>query len=414
MKILIDHIGLLMSPQGQNPLAGAKQGQVLSLPGAWVLVRDDKISAIGREGLDPKPEADLRLDAGGKLVTPGLVDAHTHLVFGGWRDGEFRRKLRGENYLDILKSGGGILCTMRQTREMEEEALFQKSLSHLREMVSHGTTACEAKSGYGLNMEDELKQLRCAARLNREGPLRLVSSLMAAHAYPPEFTLNHQAYIDLILNKLLPEVVKEGLASYCDVFCEEGAFSLEESRQILLGARASGLGLKIHADEMNPFGGAQLAAELKAVSAEHLLAANDEGINALFESGVTACLLPATSFYLNKPYARARKMMELGVPLALGTDFNPGSCPCLNLQFAMQLACLKLGMLPEEVLTAATLNAAHAIGLSQSKGSLEAGKDADLVIWDADNLEQLLSRFGSNRAQTVLVGGKIVREKTNY
>jgi len=410
-KTLIVNIGLLASPRGHQALAGEAQGQIDKIENAHLLLQNGRISQV-ETGRVPKSllECARVIDAKGSLVTPGLVDAHTHLVFGGWRAHEMQMKLAGVPYLDILAQGGGILSTVRQTRAASPQDLAEKAQAALDEMLRLGTTTCEAKSGYGLNLQDEIKQLEVTAALNRKGPMQLVSTLMAAHAVPEEYRDNRRGFMDLLMNEIIPATAQGQLAEYCDIFCERGVFSAEESREILLAARRHGLGLKIHADEIEAIGASQLAGELGAVSAEHLIAITPEGISALAKGGTIACLLPATSFYLDKAYAPARALIAAGVPVAVATDFNPGSCPGLNLQLCINLASLKYKMTPEEILSAVTLNAAAAIGLAEEIGSLEPGKQADLVIWDAPDLDFLCYRFGSNLARTVLKKGEIVAQ----
>ncbi len=410
-RTLIKNIGLLASPAGTKAKSGHAQGEITQLKNAYVLIEDGRIVGIGSGAVDRRLYADARiLDAKGRLVTPGLVDAHTHLVFGGWRAHELPLKMAGVPYLQILAEGGGILSTVKATREASEEELIQKAEMALQEMLSLGTTTCEAKSGYGLNLADEIKQMKAVAKLNQRQSVQLVSTLMAAHAMPPEYKDNRQGFIDLIIHEIIPATAREQLADFCDIFCETGVFSPEESREILLAAKKHGLGLKIHADEIDAIGGSELAGELGAISAEHLIAIEESGIKALAEGGTIACLLPATSFYLDKPYAPARELIKAGVPVAVATDFNPGSCPGLNLQLCINLACLKYKMQPAEVLTAVTLNAAAAIGLADEIGSLEPGKQADLLIWDAPDLDFLCYRFGSNLVSSVFKKGELVAQ----
>ncbi len=408
-KLLITNIGLLATPLGRSALAGKAQGEILKLSHAWIMTEDGVITEAG-SGEPPIMEQERcfeTIDAGGRLVTPGLVDAHTHLIFGGFRQHELADKLRGRTYLEILAAGGGILSTVKATRAASEAQLTAKALAALKEMLSFGVTLCEAKSGYGLSTEEELKQLRVVRNLNGTQPVELVSTFLGAHAIPPEYKDDHEGYVRLICEDMLPAVASQGLAEYCDVFCESGVFSVEESRRILSRALALGLKVKIHADEIDALGGAQLAGALGAVSAEHLIAVTDKGIKSMQKGGTIACLLPATSFYLGADYAPARKFIQAGVPVALATDYNPGSCPSLNLQLVMNLACLKDKMTPEEVLTAVTLNGAAAIGRAVSHGSIEAGKKADFVIRNAADLDYLCYRFGSNLAGTVIKGGII-------
>ena len=407
--LLIHNISLLQTPVGNVSLRGVSQGENKKYRNASVLIDGETIVSITEDGaLPPCPPDTVRLDAGGAFVTPGWVDAHTHLVFGGWRQHEIPLKLKGASYLEILQAGGGILDTVRQTRQMGEDALFARAMGFLDEQLRFGVTTTEIKSGYGLDVENELKQLRVIRRLNEAHAMDVVPTCMAAHAVPPEFAGRTDAYVDYVCQTILPRVADERLARYCDVFCETGVFSVAQSRRVLETARALGLGLKIHADEIDAFGGAQLAGELGAVSAEHLIATDESGIAALSAGGVTACLLPQTSLYLGKHFARAREMIAQNVAVAIASDFNPGSCPSLNLQLSANLAYLRYRMTPEETLSALTLNAACAIGLGERLGSIEPGKQADLTLWNADGMEMLCYRMGTNQVKAVVKRGKVV------
>ena len=408
-KLLITNIGTLATPQGSAAKRGKAQGEVQVLKNAWVSVRDGVISRVGTGTPDASAWQDAKiLDADGKLVTPGLVDAHTHLIFGGWRQNELGRKLHGATYLEILASGGGILSTVKSTRDATEEELTEKASSALDEMLCFGTTTCEAKSGYGLALDEELKQLRVIRELNRRHAVDLVPTFLGAHALPTEYKDNREEYLRILCEEMIPAVAEQGLAKYCDVFCETGVFTAGESRRILEQGKKYGLLPKIHADEIDPIGGSQLAGEIGAVSAEHLIVCPREGIASMARGGTVACLLPATSFYLGSTFAPARDMINAGVPVAMASDFNPGSCPCLNLQLVINLGCLKYRLTPEEVLTAVTLNGAAAIGLADQVGTVEPGKAGDLVIWDAPDLEYICYRVGSNLARTVIKRGKAV------
>ena len=407
MKLLIKNIGMLATAAGTSARCGKDQGEIVKMNNAWIEVEDDKIKAFG-EGAAPAGDFDEVIDAEGKLVTPGLVDAHTHLVFGGWRQNELGLKLHGAGSLDILAMGGGIHSTVKATREATEDELYAKAAKALDEMISIGVTTVEAKSGYGLDPENEFKQLRAMKRLNEDHVIDLVPTFLGAHAVPSEYKDNREEYIRLLIEEMIPKVAEEGLAEFCDVFCEKGVYTAEESERILKAGQEHGLKSKIHADEIENMGGTELCAELKAVSAEHLIVCKESGIKAMAEGGTVACTLPATSFYLGAVYAPAREMIEAGVPVAVGSDFNPGSCPSLNLQFCMNLACLKYKLTPEEMLTAVTLNAAAAVCRADKIGSIEAGKQADIVIWDAPDLDFLGYRMGSNLAATVIKKGKVV------
>ncbi|MBQ6115918.1 MAG: imidazolonepropionase [Oscillospiraceae bacterium] len=403
VQYLITNIGMLATPLGTSARRGAEQGRIQILRDAWILVEDGKIAGIGSG--EPPLLPGRRVDAGGKLVTPGLVDAHTHLIFGGWRQNELGLKLHGVSYLEILARGGGILSTVKSTREASEEELYDKARAALEEMLALGVTTVEAKSGYGLDQETELKQLRVIRRLNETQPVDLAATFLGAHALPTEYQNDREAYLRLLCETVIPRVAEEGLAEFCDVFCETGVFTAEESRRILEAGKRHGLIPKIHADEIDPIGGSQLTKEVGAISAEHLIVCPTEGIAAMAEAGTVACCLPATSFYLGSTYAPVRDMIRAEVPVALASDFNPGSCPSLNLQFVMNLGCLRYKMTPEEVLTAVTLNGAAAINRADSIGSLEPGKKADLVIWDAPDLDYICYRMGSNLAEIVIKDG---------
>ena len=409
-KLLIKNIGRLQTPAGSYSPKGAQQGENVKLDKAAILIEEGVIREITADGKLPKggDEADLVLDAEERLVTPGLVDGHTHLVFGGYRQNEIPLKLKGAGYLDILKAGGGILDTVKKTRQASEEELYQKSRGFLDEMLSMGVTTCEAKSGYGLDLETEVKMLEVIKKLDETHLVELAATFLGAHALPPEYEGRGDDYIDMLCREVMPYIKERDLARFCDVFCEDSVFDAAQSRRYLQAAADQGFGLKIHADEIEDIGGSRLAGELRAVSAEHLIAIGESGMEAMAAGGTTAMLLPATSFYLDKPYAPARAMIERGIPVALATDFNPGSCPSLNLQLVMNLGYLKDKMTPEEILTAVTINPACAIGKGSTVGTLEPGKQADLVIWDAPDMEMLCYRFGSNLAAQVIKKGELV------
>ena len=410
MPTLIHNIGTLQTPLGSFPHAGAAQGENRKYHNAAVLCEGGVIRAVYENGALPEVSADTQtIDAQGRLVTPGLIDAHTHLVFGGWRQNEIPLKLKGAGYLDILRAGGGILSTVRATRKASGEELFEKSRAFLDEMLAQGVTTAELKSGYGLDKETELKQLRVIKRLNEAHPMDAVATYLGAHAIPEEYALRSGEYIDFIISDMLPEIKRQSLAEFCDVFLETGVFGVEESRRLLTAAREMGFGLKIHADEIDELGGSLLAGELGAVSAEHLIATGERGMEALAHGGVTAVLLPCTSLYLNKSFARARDMIARGIPVAVATDFNPGSCPSLNIGLCMTMAYLNYRMTSEEILSAVTINAACAVNRGGSSGTIEPGKKADMVIWNAEDMEMLCYRMGSNLAGTVIKHGAIVK-----
>ena len=406
-KLLLTNIGLLATPQGTAAKAGAEQGNIQFLKDAWVLVEDGIIAQVGT-GAAPEVEGAKVVDAEGHLVTPGLVDAHTHLIFGGWRQNELGMKLHGKTYLEIQNAGGGIQSSTNATRGSSEEELTVKAAKALDEMMSLGTTTVEAKSGYGLATEHELKALQVIKNLNERHAMDIVPTFMGAHLVPKEYKENRKEYIRLICEEMMPLVAKQGIAKYNDVFCEADTFDVEEARQVLEAGLKYGLRPKIHADEIEAIGGSQLAGEIGAISAEHLIVCPPEGIESLAKGGVIACLLPATSFNLGATFAPARDMVNAGVPVAMATDFNPGSCPCLNLQFVINLGCLKYRLTPEEVLTAVTLNGAAAIDMADKVGSVEPGKQGDLVIWDAPDLDYICYRLGSNLVKTVIKKGEVI------
>jgi len=351
-------------------------------------VEDGLLAAIGpeKEVLDRVAGGQLcqEVDLEGMCVIPGLVDPHTHMCFVGTREREFQMRCEGTSYLEILAAGGGILSTVQRVRQAREEELLAETTGRMRKAMAMGTTTLEVKSGYGLNVQDELKMLRVIDRGARLAGADVSPTFLGAHAIPAEFKNSPGEYVDLVVEEMLPRVSQQGIARFCDVFCEEGVFSPDETRRILRRARSLGLGLKIHADEIKDTGGAKLAAELEAVSAEHLLAASNEGLKAMAEKGVIAILLPATALSLRKPYARAREMIQMGVPVALATDCNPGSSYTNSMLLVMALAVLGMGLSAEEALVASTINGAYAIGMAQKVGTLEVGKQADFVVLDGE------------------------------
>jgi imidazolonepropionase len=409
---LIINIGQLLTMDGTDGPAKGEQMKTLSvIEHAAVGIKDGKIAFIGNTEEVKNFRADIVVDAKGKLVSPGLVDPHTHLVFGGSREHEMTLKQKGVPYLEILKNGGGILSTVKATRKASEEELFKKAKFHLNRMLTYGVTTVEAKSGYGLDEDTELKQLRVVKRLHEEHPIDLVSTFLGAHAIPPEYKNHPDEFLDNMLN-LLEVIQKEQLAEFVDIFCEKEVFSIEQSRRYLLAAKGKGFDVKIHADEIDPLGGTELAVELGAVSGDHLVGASDAGIQQLAASDTVAVLLPGTSFYLGKEkYARARKMIDEGAAVALSTDFNPGSSPTENLQLIMSLAALKLKMTPEEIWHAVTVNAAYAINRGEEAGRIAIERKADIVIWDAPNYAYIPYHYGVNHVNMVFKAGKVVVER---
>ena len=369
-------------------------------------IEDGIIQAVGtteeleRRYKDKVTQAEV-VDASNHLVTPGLVDPHTHVVYGGSREREFEMRLEGATYMEIMNAGGGIHATARMTREATEAELIEQTIRRLDSFLAHGVTTVEGKSGYGMNLETELKQLRVMKKLQEQHAIDLVPTFMGAHAVPPEFKGREDEFVDHLINDMLPVVAEEKLAEFNDVFCEKGVFTPEQSERILEAGKEYGLIPKIHADEIEPYGGAELAAKAGAISAEHLLKASDEGIEAMAKAGTIACLLPATALYLREEAAKGRKMIDAGVPVAISTDCNPGSSPTTSMPLVMNLACISMRMTPAEALTAATYNAACAINREQQIGSLEAGKQGDIVLWNVKNYQELQYLFGVNHVKSV-------------
>lgn len=412
--LLLVHAGELLTlaggPQGETgPRTGEALGTLGLIRDGAVAVADGLITAVGTTAdLLGSIRAAETVNARGRVVLPGFVDPHTHLLFGGSRAEEFEQRLRGATYLQIAAAGGGILHTVAQTRMVGERALVDVGAARLTRMLAHGSTTVEAKSGYGLATEEELKLLRALHRLSAAHHVDVIPTFLGAHALPAEFAFDSDAYVSLVIEEMLPAVAEEDLAEYCDVFCEEGAFTLDQSRAILEAGAELGLAPKIHADEFSDRGGARLAAEVGATSADHLLFASEEGLSAMAKAGVIGVLLPGTAFFLGLPYAPARRMIDLGVAVALATDFNPGSSPTYSMQMAVALACLGMRLTPAEAIVAATLNAAWAVGMAEEVGSLEPGKVADLVILDATDHRALGMHFGVNLVDEVYKRGRFV------
>jgi len=412
-ELLIHNLGELATPSGSSPRLGPKQGQIVRQAGLEVLCRDGRIAFVGpgaerERAWGPLPHAE-RLDGHGGTLIPGFVDAHTHLPWAGSRENEFAMRLAGHSYQEIAAAGGGILATVKATRAASEEELAAAAVRRLNHMLAWGTTTAEAKSGYGLSRRDELKQLRALHRAAADHPVEIAPTLLAAHEVPPEHRKQRQRYLDIVCQEIIPAAAEARLARFCDVFCESGVFSAAESRRVLVAGKRHGLLPRLHADEFSDSGGAELAAELQALSADHLMAVSAPGIEALALAGVTAALLPGTSFFLMKTqYAPARRLIAAGVPVALGTDCNPGSSHSESMPMMVLLAVLQLKMTIEEALTAATLNAACSLGLGEEIGSIEVGKRADLVLLDVPNVLHLAYHYGVNHVAAVAKDGRVV------
>ena len=413
--LILHNIGELITPSlGKGPKKGNSMGDITRFHSAFIAIKDGIILDYGERPFDAYTGAHTVLhDVKGKLVTPGLVDGHTHLVHAGSREHEAEKTMMGTPYLDILKEGGGILSTVKATREASFDSLYAQSRKSLDRMLSYGVTTVEGKSGYGLDESTELKQLRVQKQLDNNHPVDIHSTYLGAHALPQAYSEKRETFIQEVIATM--DLVKhEGLARYVDVFCEKGAFTLEESGKVLQSAKEKGFGLKIHADEMHSLGGVEMAASLNAVSADHLMVIDDKGIEALRDSQTIANLLPATSFYLAKDYAPARKLIDAGAAVALSSDYNPGSSPCDNFLFTLNLAALKLRMSPSEILAAATTNGAYALEKGETHGLISKGYKADLVVWDAPNWPYVLYHYAVNHVCHVYKNGRMVmRNHTN-
>jgi imidazolonepropionase len=400
---------VLVSHQGERVKRGQAMRSLATVRDGAVIIHDGVIQWIGpSQNLPPIPSGVSAIDAAHKTIIPGLIDSHTHLIFTGSREDEFEDRLRGRSYQDIAAGGGGINATVRRVRKATANELTELARRRLQRLLSFGVTTVEVKSGYGLTLHDEIKCLEVVAGLNAEGPLELVPTFLGAHAVPPEFHDDRESYLRLLTEEMLPEIARCRLAEFCDVFCEKDVFSLAESERVLAKARSLGMQLKLHADELSPLGGAELAGRLKAVSADHLLCITDAGIEALAASGTVATLLPGTAFFLGAAYAPARRLIERGLAVALASDCNPGTCPTENLSLVGAMACTQMKMLPAETITALTLNAAAALGRAERIGSLEVGKQADLVICNVPNYRHLFYHFGVNHVWRVIKRGQVV------
>ncbi|WP_371365186.1 Imidazolonepropionase [Sporomusa rhizae] len=413
-KILIKHASELVTCAGQAPKKGASMNDLNIIPDGALLAENGIITWAGATAELPAIDETQYtvIDAGGRCVLPGFVDSHTHFVFGGYRPEEFFWRLNGTPYLEILSRGGGILSTVQATRAAAAAELKQSAAKRLAEMLSMGVTTVEGKSGYGLDCDTELRQLSVMGELNQEQPVEIVPTFLGAHAVPPDYKGKTDEYVEYIINQVLPAVTKQGIAEFCDVFCEQGVFSIDQSRKLLQAAQNLGMKAKLHADEIVALGGAELAGELKAVSADHLLQATDAGIAALAENGVVATVLPATAFCLRESYARARTMIDSGVPVALATDFNPGSCFTQSIPMVIALAAIQLKMTAAEIVTALTCNGAAAVGRQDKIGSLERGKQADIIILDYPSHLFLVYNAGMNIVDKVIKKGQVVFSKS--
>ncbi|WP_186431004.1 imidazolonepropionase [Clostridium sp. BSD9I1] len=410
-NLIIINASEIVTPLGSKASFGKEMGNLNIIKNGAVVIKDGIIEKVGttEEILKVYNQENFQvIDAEGKTVLPGFVDSHTHFVFGGYRAEEFSWRLSGVSYMEIMNRGGGIVNSVRGTRDASEEELYNLGKERLNSMLSFGVTTVEGKSGYGLDLETELKQLKVMDRLNEDHPVDICKTFLGAHAVPDEYKGRTEEYINFMVEEVLPKVAKENLADFCDVFCEKGVFSVEESREILLKAKELGMKLKLHADEIVQLGGSELAAELNAVSADHLLHASDKGIEDMARAGVVSTLLPTTAFCLKEPYARGRFMIDKGCAVALATDFNPGSGFTNSIPLMFALATIYMNMSIEEAITAMTLNGAAAIGRAGVIGSIEEGKKADLVILKYPSYKFLPYHTGVNIVEKTIKDGVVV------
>ncbi|MBI4417347.1 MAG: imidazolonepropionase [Ignavibacteriales bacterium] len=411
-QLLLKNISQLVTvgTGGDRVKAGGAQRELGVMENASVLIENGVFRWIGTQGdAPPGLKEDITvIDASGKIALPGFVDSHTHLVFAGSREYEFAMRAGGKTYQQIAEQGGGILSTVHATRQATKRDLKRLAQGRLDAMLQQGTTTVEIKSGYGLDPDSEVKMLECIHELSEEQYSTVVATFLGAHAFPPEFRDSRDSYVDLVCDRMLPYVAKRRLAQFCDVFCESGYFSVDQSRRILLRAHELGIKLKVHADELAASGGSVLAAELRAASADHLEHIDSDGIALLKNAGTVATLLPGVSFFLNHGYAPARKLIDAGVPVALASDFNPGSCMSFSMPLMMTIACTHMGMTPEEAISASTINGAAALDLSDNYGSIEIGKKADIVLYDVPNYRYLIYHFGTNHVSLIIKHGVIL------
>ncbi len=412
MQLLLKNINQLVTvhSNGKSFKSGISMRDLGVIQNASVLIDNGIFQWIGLDETFAQPlreDAEI-VDASSFVALPGFVDAHTHLLFAGSRENEFALRAEGKTYQEIAAQGGGILSTVKATRAATKKELKKLASKRLDAMMKHGTTTAEIKSGYGLDVDSEIKMLEAITELAEEHFMTIAPTFLGAHAVPPEFKDRKEEYIKLICNTMMPYIAKRNLARFCDVFCETGYFSAEESRQILQCAQSLGLKLKLHAEEFNSIGGTALAAELQAVSVDHLEHIDEEGIRKLQKGSTVAVALPGVSFFLHNPYAPARKLIDAGLPLAIASDFNPGSCMSFSMPLMMTIACTQMNLTPEEAITACTLNGAAALGLSQTVGSIEVGKQADIILYDIPDYRYLAYHFGTNLVAKVIKRGVIL------
>jgi imidazolonepropionase len=415
-EILIDNISQLVTMAGPaRARIGDEMSELSIIDDGAVLVRDGIIVAVGpasEVSLQANDDEAFWVNAEKCVVMPGFVDAHTHPVFAGTREDEYEMRAAGLTYQEIASRGGGIRSTVRKTRASSEDDLFHSALPRVQQLLAHGTTTIEAKSGYGLTCDDETKILRVIRRLNAETALELIPTFLGAHEIPDEYRGDREAYVRLVIDEMLPRVAEQRLARFCDIFCESHVFTIPESLEVLSRAKELGLGIRMHAEQLTLCGGANLAAKIGAVTADHLEWIDDQGIEALAQAGVMAVLLPGAVFNLGLTrYAQVRKMIDSKIGVVLATDFNPGSSPTPSMQMILSIACTQMRMTPAEAITAATINAAYSLEVGERVGSIEAGKQADLVVFDCPDYRQISYFFGVNHALVTIKKGVVVSDQ---
>lgn len=414
MSLIIYNIGMLVQTRDENVafVAGKEMAHLPALENSWLLIEDDIIAAYGTMDSMPRFSNDLRkIDAGGGFVFPSYCDSHTHLVYAGSREKEYTDKIMGLSYEEIARRGGGILNSAHLLHETTEEELFRQSMERVSEIISFGTGAVEIKSGYGLSTEDEIKMLRVIRRIKQESPLTVRATFLGAHAVPALYRDNRKGYVDLIVDEMVPAVAAERLADYIDVFCDTGFFTVEETARILEAGAQHGMRPKMHANELGYSGGIQTGVRHRALSVDHLEFTGDDEINTLLGSGTMPTLLPGAAFFLGMVDPPARKMIDAGLPLAMASDYNPGSSPSGNMKLVMSLGCIRLRLLPAEVINAVTINSAYAMGLDATHGSITAGKKANIFITKKiPSYEYMPYAYGSNLVETVILNGQVVYE----
>ncbi len=411
MKTLIKNIKQLVSPVNEDYAILSDFKRLSVYENVSIVVNNGIIEEI-IDNPNPDIEVSGVINARNRVVMPAFVDPHTHLVFAGTREDEFNMRIQGKTYMEIAKAGGGINSTVKKTREASEGELYEAAKSNLLKMIEHGVATFEIKSGYGLDTETELKQLRVIKKLMENMPVDIKATFLGAHEIPPEYREDKEKYIEILINEMLPAAKEQGIAEYCDIFCEEGVFDVEESRRILTKAKELGFKIRMHADELTPLGGAELAAELGAKSADHLVYISDKGIDAMVSKNVVFVMLPGTTFFLmSQKYAPAKKIAERGGIVALSTDFNPGSSYTHSMPMIITLACLNMGLTIEQAINAATINAAYSLDLHNKTGSIHKGKQADLIFLDIPSYKFLVYNYGVNHVSAVMKKGKVIYQR---